>query len=254
MPFKIYKGDEVVTEGESPLEITGLSPNTDVAAGDYQAVRVEDDRESERVDIPAFKTLPIAVTGVTVNPTSLSLDTGATDNITATVTPANATNKSVTWQSDNTDVATVNGSGVVTAVSAGSATITVTTADGAKTATCEVTVTDPVINVTGVALSPKTSNGEAGTEGTRQLTATVEPTNATNKSVSYAITPSATGLSVNNSGLISWSADTPAGEYTTTVTTDDGDYTDTHVLTLTEPEPDPEPEPEPDPGDGEEGE
>lgn len=250
MPFKIYKGNDVVVEGESPLSITGINPNTDVAAGEYQAVRVEDDRESERVDIPAFKTLPIAVTGVSVNPTTLSLDTEATGTVTATVTPSNATNKSVTWQSSNTDVATVNGSGVVNAVSAGRATITVTTADGAKTATCEATVTDPVIDVTGVTVSPKISNAESGTAGTRQLTDTVEPTNATNKSVSYAIAPSATGLSVNNSGLISWSAETPAGSYTTTVTTVDGSHTDTHALTLTEPVPEPEPEEPTDPEEG----
>ncbi len=158
--FKIYKGDNVVVEGDSPLEITGINPNTDVAKGEYQAVRVEEDRESERVDIPAFKTLPIAVTGVTV--------------------------------------------------------------------------------------SPKTSNGESGTAGTRQLTATVAPSNATNKSVSYAIAPTTSGLSVNASGLISWGADVPEGTYTTTVTTADGSKTDTHVLTLTEPEPE-EPEPDPEP-------
>lgn len=251
--FKIYKGESVVVEGESPLTITGIDPNTDVAKGTYQAVRVEDDRESERVDIPAFKTLPIAVTGVSVSPTTLSLDTGTTGTLTATVSPSNATNKNVTWQSNNTDAVTASNTGVVTAVSAGSATITVTTADGAKTATCEVTVTDPVINVTGVTLSPKTSNAESGTEGTRQLTATVAPSNATNKSVTYAVAPSTTGLSVNNSGLISWTEETPAGTYTTTATTTDGAKTDTHVLTLTEPEPDPDPEPG-EPTDPEEGE
>jgi len=164
MPFKIYRGDEVVTEGENPLEITGVEPNTEIEAGVYQAVRVEGDRESERVDIPVFTTLPIAVTGIT--------------------------------------------------------------------------------------LSPKTSNADAGAAGNRQLNATVSPSNATNKSVSYAISPDADGLAVSGSGNITWTESTPAGEYTTTVTTDDGDYTDTHVLTLTEPEP----EPEPDPGDGEEGE
>ncbi|MCM3110679.1 putative Ig domain-containing protein [Lederbergia lenta] len=147
--FKIYKGDDVVVEGESPLTITGINPNANVAAGEYQVVRVEDDRESERVDIPAFNTLPIAVTGVT--------------------------------------------------------------------------------------LSPKTSNAEAETAGTRQLTAAVAPSNATNKSVSYAIAPTTSGLSVNNSGLISWSEVVAAGTYTTTVTTADGAKKDTHVLTLTEP-------------------
>lgn len=165
MPFKIYRGDEVVTEGESPLNITGLEPNTEIDAGEYQAVRVDGDNESDRVDIPAFTTLPI--------------------------------------------------------------------------------------DVTGVSLSPKTSNAEAGTAGNRQLNATVSPSNATNKSVSYAISPDADGLAVSGSGNITWTESTPAGEYTTTVTTDDGEYTDTHVLTLTEPEPDPEPDPDPDPEEGE---
>lgn len=154
--FKIYKGEDVIAEGESPLTITGIDPDTDVAEGEYQAVRVEGEEESERVDIPAFKTLPIAVTGVT--------------------------------------------------------------------------------------LSPKTSTGETGTAGTRQLTATVAPANATNKAVTYAIAPTTSGLSVNNSGLISWDEDVPAGDYTTTATTTDGSHTDTHVLTLTDPEPEPEPE------------
>lgn len=55
--FKLYKGDTVVDEGESPLTITGLEPNTEVAKGEYQVVRVDDDKESERVDVPAFTTL-----------------------------------------------------------------------------------------------------------------------------------------------------------------------------------------------------
>src|SRR5690625_187025 len=166
MSFKIYKGDDVVAEGESPLAITGLSPNTDVSSGEYQATRVDGDRESERVDVPSFKTLPI--------------------------------------------------------------------------------------DVTGVALSPKTSNAESGETGSRQISATVSPANATNKSVTYAIVPPTGGLSVNNSGLISWTDAVPPGEYTTTVTTADGSFTDTHVLTLTEPEP-PEPDPEPEESDPEEG-
>ena len=61
--FRVYKDDEVVVEGVSPLSITGISPNTDVAKGEYQIVRVINEKESERVDIPAFKTLPVKVTG-----------------------------------------------------------------------------------------------------------------------------------------------------------------------------------------------
>jgi len=82
----------------------------------------------------------VSVTGVTLNKTTLNLAVGGTETLTATVAPANATNKAVTWSSSNTAVATVSG-GTATGVSAGTATITVTTVDGNKTAQCVVTVT-----------------------------------------------------------------------------------------------------------------
>ena len=82
----------------------------------------------------------ISVESVSLNKTSLSLTVGDTQTLTATVTPSNATYKSVTWSSSNTSVASVSSSGVVTAKSAGTATITVTTNDGGKKATCSVTV------------------------------------------------------------------------------------------------------------------
>lgn len=82
----------------------------------------------------------VAVTGVTLNKTELPLNVGATETLTATVAPENATNKAVTWTTDNTEVATV-ADGVVTAVAEGTATITATTTDGSFTANCTVTVT-----------------------------------------------------------------------------------------------------------------
>ena len=85
----------------------------------------------------------VAVTGVSLNKTSTTLTVGGTETLTATVTPTNATNKNVSWTSSNTNVASVS-NGVVTAKSAGTATITVKTADGNKTATCAVTVNAPV--------------------------------------------------------------------------------------------------------------
>ena len=85
-------------------------------------------------------TKDIPVTGVTLNKTSLSLTVGGTETLTATVSPSDATNKAVGWSSSNSGVATVT-NGTVTAVTAGSTTITVTTADGGKTAQCTVTVT-----------------------------------------------------------------------------------------------------------------
>jgi len=82
----------------------------------------------------------IAVTGVSLNKTALNLPAGGTETLIAAVTPGNASNKDVTWTSSAAAVATVNSGGLVTAVSAGTATITVTTADGGKTAACSVTV------------------------------------------------------------------------------------------------------------------
>ena len=83
-------------------------------------------------------------TSVTLNSNSESIEIGETFQLTETVLPANATNKSVTWSSSNTSVATVVG-GLVTGVAVGSAAITVTTVDGGKTATCAITVTQPVM-------------------------------------------------------------------------------------------------------------
>ena len=86
-------------------------------------------------------TTTVPVTGVSLNKSSTSLTVGKTEILTATVTPTNATNKAVAWSSNNTTVATVD-NGTIRANAKGSATITVRTSDGNKTATCAVTVTD----------------------------------------------------------------------------------------------------------------
>lgn len=83
----------------------------------------------------------IAVTGVSLDQKTLSLETGGTATLTATIAPEGATTKDVTWTSSDTKVATVDKDGKVTAVAAGEATITVTTKDGEFTASCKVTVT-----------------------------------------------------------------------------------------------------------------
>ena len=82
----------------------------------------------------------VAVTGVTLNKTSLKLYTRDSETLTATVAPAGATNKNVIWTSSEPTVATVDANGKVTAKSTGIADITVTTEDGGKTATCRVGV------------------------------------------------------------------------------------------------------------------
>ena len=97
----------------------------------------------------------IHVTGVTLNKTSDELAIGGTLQLEATITPSDATEKAVTWESSNPAVATVSATGLVTAVAKGSATITVTTKDSGKTATCAITVKEEVV--------PPTPGGDAFT-------------------------------------------------------------------------------------------
>ena len=124
----------------------------------------------------------VAVTGVSLNKTSLSFTgTGSSQILTATVSPSNATNKTLTWSSSNTSVATVS-NGVVKAVGFGTATITAKSNNG-KTASCSVTVNP--IQPTGIKATPETST-LYGLNGTVRLSANVMPSNATNKTVTWS--------------------------------------------------------------------
>ena len=106
------------------------------------------------------------VTGVSISPASLTLDEGQTGQLTETVSPDDATDKSVTWSSDNTSVANVDENGLVRAVSEGNATITATTNDGGYTATSEIEVNAPTTSISGkeelipeVSLYPNPASG-----------------------------------------------------------------------------------------------
>lgn len=125
----------------------------------------------------------IAVTGVTLLPAALEMKPNDTESLTAAVQPANATNQNISWSSSNEAVATVNGS-TVTAVAAGTATITVTTEEGGFTATCVVTVKSEIVKVTGVTLDKTAVNLEVG-EST-VVKESVQPENATDKTVSWS--------------------------------------------------------------------
>ena len=120
---------------------------------------------------------PVAVTGVTLDQTSLTLEAGQTAQLTATVQPVNADDQAVTWSSSDNNVVSVDATGKITANAKGSATITVTTADGGKTATCTVTVTEPAapIEVTAIALKASTTIAIGDTE---TLTVTYTPADA----------------------------------------------------------------------------
>lgn len=109
---------------------------------DYNSV-VSSEGEAHRAPVLSINyNVPstIPVTGVSVSPTSVILSVNGTRTLATTISPSNATNKSVTWSSSNTAVATVSSTGLVTAKSPGIATITAKTADGGKTAQCTITV------------------------------------------------------------------------------------------------------------------
>ncbi len=115
-------------------EIQGLSPGTTEIIA-----KAKDDNS---VTGSTLVTVTQPVTGVSLNKTSISLEIGSSEKLTATVQPSNAFNKKVTWSSSANDVCTVSSDGQVTAVGEGEATVTVTTDDGNKTASCLVTVID----------------------------------------------------------------------------------------------------------------
>ena len=162
-----------------------------------------------------------SVSSVVLNKNYLSLVVGQPEILAETVFPSSATNKAVTWSSSDDSVASVDQSGKVTAVGAGTATITVRTIDGGKTATCSVNVAAATVAVTGVSLD-KTSLSL--TEGaSEKLLATVSPSNATNKSVTWSSSDDSVA-SVDQSGKVTA---VKAGTATITVRTVDGGKTAT---------------------------
>ena len=165
------------------------------------------------------------VTGVTLDKETESLFVGETATLTATVAPADADDKNITWTSSDAKVATV-ANGVVTAVGAGSATITVKTVDGGFTATCTVTVAKAPVPVTGVTLDKATLEMKEGE--TAVLVATVAPADADDSSVTW--TTSDANVATVADGTVTAVAE---GTATITVTTTDGEFTATCEVSVT---------------------
>jgi len=146
---------KTITWSSSNSSIAAVSTNgvvTGVAAGNATITASVATESGTTTDTCAVTVSTIAATGVTLSDSSATLNIGGTKALTAAVAPANATNKNVNWSSNNTGVATVNSSGVVTAVAIGTASITVTTVDGSFTASCAVTVQEaPAVSKTELA-------------------------------------------------------------------------------------------------------
>ncbi|MBQ9398539.1 MAG: Ig-like domain-containing protein [Bacteroidales bacterium] len=160
----------------------------------------------------------VAVTGVSLDKTQLELNLRGMAQLIATVTPSDATNPSVTWASNRESVATVSADGLVTAVSEGTATITVTTVAGGFTAKCTVTVSDSDIHVTGVTLDKSEMSLSVGCGGL--LIPMVTPVDAANDTVTWqSSNPNAVRISAGGRVF----AISP-GVSTITATTVDGNF------------------------------
>ena len=203
---------KALTPGETTITVTSNNDST-----------FENVSKSVKVTVNAAT---VAVTGVTLNKTSLTLTEGETSELSATVNPSNATDKSVSWTSNDTSVVTVDENGKITAVAAGTAKVSVTTTDGSKTASCLVTVNAATVPVSGVELNTVAGSLVVGESAT--LTATVSPENASNKEVSFT-TDNADVATVDANGKVTAVG---AGVATITAKTADGNYTASCVVTV----------------------
>lgn len=161
---------------------------------------------------------PTPVTAVSLNASEATIAKGNTHALTATITPADASNQSTTWTSGDQSVATVSESGTVTAHSSGTTLITVTTDDGEYTASCNANV---IVAVTSVSLNP--SIHRMLINDTLELTAEVLPSDATNTNVTYTSGNEAVAT-VNTNGVVTAHV---TGTAVITVTAEDGSFTDT---------------------------
>ena len=166
---------------------------------------------------------PLAVTGIEVLE-QLDIPVNGTGTVAYSVLPENAYNKNVSFESADAGIAAVNANGVVTGVSAGETTITVTTEDGGFTGACTINVYNQA--VTGVTIEP--SEAELTVGSSTKLTATVLPENATNKNVIYSVDDESI-LSVDQDGNVTGLS---LGTATVTVTTEDGGFTASAEITV----------------------
>lgn len=107
----------------------------------------------------------VSVTGVTLDKKSAELKVGDTLSLKADIEPANATNQNVSWSSSDKNIATVDENGTVTAVAAGTADITVKTADGGKEAACTITVKEKTSGSEGEGSGSGSEGSGSGSEG-----------------------------------------------------------------------------------------
>lgn len=210
------------------FKINGKTTTIDLyTSGDGISDWAPDDSNANEMLVQTEVEIPkVAVSGITLNNSTLSLTTGQNFTLQAMLSPSNATNKEVTWESSDAGVAAVSKDGVVTAKKAGKATIVAKAADeSGKYASCVVTVTEAKKEVTGVTLNKSSLN--LGIGGSEVLSATVLPADATNKQVTWlSSTPSV--ATVSQSGVV-----TGVKEGTTQISVITADGSKTAICSVT---------------------
>ena len=197
-------------------ELTAVGEGTAIVT-----VKTEDGGFIATCEVTVYSKIP--VTGLTLDKSTLSLDVGEYYTFLATVYPSNASNKGITWRTDNSSVVAISQTGLIKAKAAGTAIITATTDDGNYTQQCKVTVSQPV---TGVRLNIASVNIAKGKQ--KSLIANVLPTNATNKEIIWESSDEEVAI-VSHTGLVTAVG---SGNCTITATTVDGMFTATCDFTV----------------------
>lgn len=166
----------------------------------------------------------VPVTSVELSDSSISLTKGSTKSLSATVYPDNASNKELRWESNNSSVATVSSTGLVTAVKSGKATITATALDGSgQFDSCEVTVSTPVTDI-----NLNKPNFTLNVNDTETLIATIVPSDADNKKITWSSNNNLVAT-VDNNGKVTAVG---VGNAVISVETDDGHFVATCAVTV----------------------
>ena len=164
--FKVYyrdkSGSTYLNTGEitwkesenniNVYELSGLDANTTYLMKVVVFDKNGNEKESFELEWTTLAN-SITVTGISLNKNSTTIEVEKTETLTVTVMPENATNRNVTWTSSNVNVVKVN-NGVLTAIAEGTATITATTEDGGKTATCQVTIVGKSVKSINITSEP----------------------------------------------------------------------------------------------------
>ncbi len=219
-----YATNKKVTWSSSDSDIADVDSNGKVTGKKVGKATITCKTSDGGYKASCVVTVSVQTTGVTLNKTSAKIWKGATVQLTPTVTPSNATDKSVSWSTSNSSVAVVDSNGLVRGVAGGTATITVKTSNGGFTASCKVTVLE---SCTGVTVEKSKMSMYLGQ--TYKLTATVLPSTATNKDVTWSSSNSAV-VKVASDGTLSA---LKLGTATVTVKTADGGFTASCSVTVT---------------------